>query len=325
MGELLSKSSRSFADYQRTDKIIYHPILGEFLQLQNRDTGDVVIQKKVNQSQLEGANQTLVRTNLLLSHPNIIRFEGYEKSTNSQYLTYFENFDHPLKQEIQMRATSNTRFTEKEIISLLRNISSALSHLQGNRIVHGQIRSETIVKVGSEYKLLNMILFGNSKSTYQQALEEMRKTQIRHLSPQLQDALFNQIVDPVHEGYKDDVYALGVVILDVMTLTVDSAVPVAEKLKRATEIYSKSLISLTNKMLESIMSLRLDCIACNTVIENMYVQKDVIPQGLYSSRISVRNSFVSEYRNNDPEKVNTNFLYSISYPFTAFINWSLSE
>jgi len=298
MGDFLSKSTRSFSDYQRTNKSIFHPILGEFLLVQNHATGDVIIQKKVHVNQLEGANQTLLRTNLLLSHPNIIRFEGYEKNTSSEYFTYFENFECTLKQEIQNRALSNTRFTEKEIISLLRNISSTLAHLQGNRIVHGQIRSETIVKVGSEYKLLNMILFGNYKSTYQQALEEMRKTQIRHLSPQLQDALFNKIVDPVHEGYKDDVYALGVVILDVMTLSLDSAMPVTEKLKQATQIYSKSLISLINKMMENIMSLRLDCIACNTVIENMYIQKE----GLYSSRISQRDSFISGYRNNDPEK-----------------------
>ena len=312
MGDFLSKSSRSFEKFSPTNKNIYHPFLGEFPLLQNNETGETIIQKKIDINQL-GGNKSILRTHLFLSHPNIIKFEGYEKQAkDNEYSIFFESFDCTFKQEIQRRASTNTRFTEKELIAFLRSISSALAYLQGNRLIHGQIRTETIVRSNSQYKILNLNIFGNYKSTYQQALEEMRKTQIRLLSPQLQEALFNKIVDPVHEGYKDDVYALGVVVLDAMTLSVETGIPVAEKLARATQIYSKGLISLINKMLENIMSLRLDCIACNTIIENMYVQKDVIPHGLYTSRISQRESFIS-YKNADPERVKFYLFFCLTY------------
>jgi len=236
----------------------------------------------------------------LLNHPNISKFEGYDELSNNECLVFFEYFDCTLKAEIQKKSSEKTRFTEDELVHFIRNASAGLAYLEEKRMVHGQIRVENIVKVGQQYKLLNMTTFGNYKSTYHQALEEMRRTQIRLLSPQLQDALNNKIVDPVHEGYKDDVYALGVVVLDMMTLCTDSGMPVADKLKKASEVYSKPLINFVKKMLEHIMSLRFDCISCNRYIEEIYVGKGKGPfSSLTDSRISTKRSYLSANRNHE--------------------------
>ena len=299
MGDLLSKSTRSFSEYQPTNKTVSHPILGAFPVFQDPNTNNRILQKKINPNQIDSAKKQVLRANLLLSHPNISKFEGYDELSDNECLVFFEYFDFTLKAEIQKKASEKTRFTEEELVQFIRNTSAGLAYLEEKRMVHGQIRVENIVKVGQQYKLLNMTTFGNYKSTYHQALEEMRRTQIRLLSPQLQDALHNKIVDPVHEGYKDDVYALGVVVLDMMALCTDSSIPVADKLKKATEIYSKPLINFVKKMLEHIMSLRFDCISCNRYIEEVYVGMGQNRNSLTTSRISLGKSYLQANRNHE--------------------------
>jgi len=300
MGDLLSKSTRSFSQYQPTNHTVSHPILGSFPVFQDPSSGSLILQRKINPNQIDSAKKQLLRANLLLNHPNISKFEGYDELSNNECLVFFEYFDCTLKAEIQKKSSEKTRFTEDELVHFIRNASAGLAYLEEKRMVHGQIRVENVVKVGQQYKLLNMTTFGNYKSTYHQALEEMRRTQIRLLSPQLQDALNNKIVDPVHEGYKDDVYALGVVVLDMMTLCTDSGMPVADKLKKASEVYSKPLINFVKKMLEHIMSLRFDCISCNRYIEEIYVGKGKGPfSSLTDSRISTKRSYLSANRNHE--------------------------
>jgi len=300
MGDLLSKSTRSFSQYQPTNHTVSHPILGSFPVFQDPSSGSLILQRKINPNQIDSAKKQLLRANLLLNHPNISKFEGYDELSNNECLVFFEYFDCTLKAEIQKKSSEKTRFTEDELVHFIRNASAGLAYLEEKRMVHGQIRVENIVRVGQQYKLLNMTTFGNYKSTYHQALEEMRRTQIRLLSPQLQDALNNKIVDPVHEGYKDDVYALGVVVLDMMTLCTDSGMPVADKLKKASEVYSKPLINFVKKMLEHIMSLRFDCISCNRYIEEIYVGKGKGPfSSLTDSRISTKRSYLSANRNHE--------------------------
>lgn len=90
---------------------------------------------------------------------------------------------------------------------------------------------------------------------------------MRLLSPELMKALDNNDMDPEYEEFKQDIYALGVIILDAIVL--DTAIALPRKFQLAAD-YSKSLMQVLNQMVEVNPFERIDAVSCSKVIENIY-------------------------------------------------------
>ena len=112
--------------------------------------------------------------------------------------------------EIESRKKQKKYYTEKELISILKQISSALVYLQKiKRIAHRDVKPENILVFnGGVYKLgdfgeakINRLRRNNARST-------IRGTEM-YMSPALFKALQENKDDIKHDIYKSDVFSLG--------------------------------------------------------------------------------------------------------------------
>ena len=112
--------------------------------------------------------------------------------------------------EIESRKKQKKYYTEKELISILKQISSALVYLQKvKRIAHRDIKPENILVFNDGvYKLGD---FGEAKITRlrrNNARSTIRGTEM-YMSPALFKALQDNKDDIKHDIYKSDVFSLG--------------------------------------------------------------------------------------------------------------------
>ena len=112
--------------------------------------------------------------------------------------------------EIESRKKQKKYYTEKELISILKQISSALVYLQKiKRIAHRDVKPENILVFNNGvYKLgdfgeakINRLRRNNARST-------IRGTEM-YMSPALFKALQENKDDIKHDIYKSDVFSLG--------------------------------------------------------------------------------------------------------------------
>ena len=112
--------------------------------------------------------------------------------------------------EIEQRKKQKKYYTEKELISILKQISSALIYLQKvKRIAHRDVKPENILVFNDGiYKLgdfgeakINRLRRNNARST-------IRGTEM-YMSPALFKALQDNKDDIKHDIYKSDVFSLG--------------------------------------------------------------------------------------------------------------------
>ena len=112
--------------------------------------------------------------------------------------------------EIEQRKKQKNYYTEEELISILKQISSALIYLQKvKRIAHRDVKPENILVFNDGiYKLgdfgeakINRLRRNNARST-------IRGTEM-YMSPALFKALQENKDDIKHDIYKSDVFSLG--------------------------------------------------------------------------------------------------------------------
>jgi len=271
MGTICSSIfNKSYVHFRFTDKIVTHPQLGELMVVQDDITGNLLHGIKVDTDTLVIKDQALLERHQLLTHGNVLRFEGFKKLTNNEYVALFESYECTLEEEIQRRKAKNKPFTEQEILGILQNVTAALTYFQNKDIYHGQVTSENILKKGDEYKLLDLVLFEKHASTYQLVRENPDESKVRLLSPELKDALANQEASPNFKKYKQDIYSLGIIVLDAMILEVNDSISNSDKFKQATRFYSEFLIEVVTKMVQESELLRIEAATCNKIVENMY-------------------------------------------------------
>jgi len=270
MGTICSSIfNKSYVHYTQTDKVISHPVIKEFLVFQDVITGNLVFGKEIILNHLKIQDPERLERHQLFAHANVIKFEGFKKNDEVNYLALFESYESTLEQEIQERCAKNLKFTENEILAIFQSVSAALSYFQKKDIYYGQTRPENIVKKGDEYKVLDMIIFNQTKTTYEQLFEgNSNETSHRFLSPELGKALSQEITTPQFEKYKQDIYSLGVIILDAMSLNTSSDIP--EKIQIAASRYSPQLLDLVRQTMETDIKKRIDAVSCNRVVENLY-------------------------------------------------------
>ena len=162
--------------------------------------------------------------------------------------------------EIESRKKQKKYYTEKELISILKQISSALVYLQKvKRIAHRDIKPENILVFNDGvYKLGD---FGEAKITRlrrNNARSTIRGTEM-YMSPALFKALQDNKDDIKHDIYKSDVFSLGycfvfAAVLDFKILEdiriLNNDFKVKKILQRILFLrYSKEFIELLFKMI----------------------------------------------------------------------------
>ena len=155
------------------------------------------------------ANQ--IQKHLSLRHPHLLQ----PISVHQNVLEY-EIPPTSLASLIANRIPDNY-FTESEILALVRGISSALAYLQENGICHGDITPESIFwdPTDSCYKILDNELVQGSNSGLQAFRSRKRAA---YLSPQFILVARNEHRDPFPPNkYKNDVYSLGLCVLEMAT------------------------------------------------------------------------------------------------------------
>jgi len=279
MGIYSSKETKNKLQYYSiTPRGYTHTLFGDFDLAKDQLSGKTFLRQQitVNLTELQ-KNQIAKR--LEFSHPHIIGVQSYEKISDDQYSIFYEQFNRTLRQEIEGRSITNTRFTETELFTLLRNIISALAYFQENNCPHTLVRPDTIISFGSAFKIIDPILVGFFQDNLDIARSTKSPEDKRLLSNELSAGLRDGNVKP-HDKFKDDVYAFGVLFVDAASLNLDPNISVREKIETSTYYYSKSFISIVNKMTESVTFLRPDPIALYHIID------DIVSNGNDTSQLS---------------------------------------
>ena len=216
------------------------------------------------------------------SHPNILNILGIciRCLDQTTYVIYvlMDLALHDWDFEIEERTKQKKYYTEKELISILKQISSALFYLQRvKKIAHRDVKPENILVFNDGiYKLgdfgeakINRFRRNNARST-------IRGTEM-YMSPALFNALQDNKDDIQHDIYKSDVFSLGycfiyAAVLDFKILedirTLNNDFKVKKILQRVLFLrYSPEFIDLLYKMITIKEEDRIDFIGLEKLLK----------------------------------------------------------
>ena len=216
------------------------------------------------------------------SHPNILDILGIcirclDQTTYVLYVL-MDLALHDWDFEIEQRQKKKNYYTEKELISILKQISSALFYLQRvKRTAHRDVKPENILVFNDGiYKLgdfgeakINQLRRNNARST-------IRGTEM-YMSPALFKALQENKDDIKHDIYKSDVFSLGYCFVYAATLdfkiidnirNLNNDFKVRKILQRILFLrYSKEFIELIYKMISVNEDDRVDFIGLDKLLK----------------------------------------------------------
>ena len=216
------------------------------------------------------------------SHPNILDILGIcirclDQTTYVLYVL-MDLALHDWDFEIEQRQKKKNYYTEKELISILKQISSALFYLQRvKRTAHRDVKPENILVFNDGiYKLgdfgeakINQLRRNNARST-------IRGTEM-YMSPALFKALQENKDDIKHDIYKSDVFSLGYCFVYAATFdfkiidnirNLNNDFKVRKILQRILFLrYSKEFIELIYKMISVNEDDRVDFIGLDKLLK----------------------------------------------------------
>ena len=215
-----------------------------------------------------------------LKHENIVKLLGiyHHQLDKTTFVIYIlmEVGKNDWEKEIKQRITSNNYYSEKELINIIKQLSSSLSFLQNNNISHRDIKPQNVlVFPNHHYKIAD---FGEAKKiTYKNIRNTLRGTQI-YMSPLLFNGLKNNKIDIKHNLFKSDLYSLGLCILYSSTFKFENLYKIRKISDRnilkifiednLKGNYSDNFINLLIKMLEINENDRIDFIDLKKIMDN---------------------------------------------------------
>ena len=218
-----------------------------------------------------------------LKHSNVVKILGIysNKLDKTTYVVYvlMEVGLTDWEKEIRKYSDKNLEYTEKELIEIIKQLSSVLSFLQKNNISHRDIKPQNILVFKNNiYKVAD---FGEAKQIDKFSKNlinySLRGTEL-YMSPLLFNGLRTGQIDIKHNLFKSDVYSLGLCILYA---SVTNNKPLYEIRKYVDMIgvkkylekllkgkYSQKFISLLNSMLEIHEKNRPDFVELEKIMQN---------------------------------------------------------
>ena len=218
-----------------------------------------------------------------LKHSNVVKILGIysNRLDKTTYVVYvlMEVGLTDWEKEIRKYNDKNLAYTEKELIEIIKQLSSVLSFLQKNNISHRDIKPQNILVFKNNiYKVAD---FGEAKQIDKFSKNlinySLRGTEL-YMSPLLFNGLRTGQIDIKHNLFKSDVYSLGLCILYA---SVTNNKPLYEIRKYVDMIgvkkylekllkgkYSQKFISLLNSMLEIHEKNRPDFVELEKIMQN---------------------------------------------------------
>lgn len=202
---------------------------GEIKLLKKKDTSERIFQKDFTSNSAKEFEEYInkIKSRLPLLHPNLLKVLGYNSKKEDLFCAdffkislFFESFETDLEKEIYRRHEANAPFTETELRCLLDSVIAAGAFLQTNQVHHGDIRPFNIfITKNREYKLCDNSLFHSVYNPAYFGLVEGLEAKSHFPSPQIfkhYNARQGKATD--FNAYKNDVYGLGVSVLNAATL-----------------------------------------------------------------------------------------------------------
>ena len=216
-------------------------------------------------------------------HENIMKIYSYcirilDSTTYGLYVI-MELSEGDWDKEIKLRLMQRNNYTEKELINILFQLSSALLYIQKNfQISHRDVKPQNVlVFPGGKYKIAD---FGEAKETrVMRQRNTLRGTEL-YMSPALYDGLKHELNDVAHNPFKSDVFSLGFCFVYASALDFNLLYQVRDIIdskninnilhKYLSKCYSEKYIVLLNSMLEVDESKRYDFGDIKTYIEKNF-------------------------------------------------------
>jgi len=258
---------------------------GIIYEVVNKQTDKKYAIKQITSKNIENFENYLIEFEILHSNPhkNIINIIGiYVKCiSQSKYSLniLMDLSESDWESDIIKREKGSNFYTEKELISILVQLTNALSFLQKNKnIAHRDIKPENILIFDKNiYKLGD---FSEAKiSPNSNIVNDLKGTEI-YMSPILYNALKNKVKKVRHNVYKSDMFSLGYCFLYAASLNFDIINTIREfkfqglvnkiLLKMMKPRYSEEFIFLISKMINIEEEERYDFIDLDNELKEKY-------------------------------------------------------
>ena len=218
-----------------------------------------------------------------LKHNNIVKILGLCKTKldSTTFIIYIlmEVGLNDWEKEIKNNIEKKIKYSEEELINILKQLINALSFLQSKNVSHRDIKPHNVLIFKDKiYKIAD---FGEakqiSKINQNQQINTLRGTEL-YMSPLLFNGLRTNQIDIKHNLFKSDVYSLGLCILYACTLTNEYIYDIRKYVdmndvrkfinKCIGRKYSKKFVELIENMLEINERNRPDFIELEKKMEN---------------------------------------------------------
>ena len=184
---------------------------------------------------------------LSLDHPNIVKVYDYFQYNSSaqtwQLAIVFEKVAKDLMKEIQDRCRNKYMWRPEELLGLYVQMAEAFAYLQGQGVVHRDIKPQNILIANGQVKVTD---FGTSKVETPSLLQVAKDWTLAgtpyFLSPQVKRGLVQNQSRVVHEVVKSDVYSLGLTFLSMAKLESPASMTRVQSLPRVTAEVTASLV-----------------------------------------------------------------------------------
>ena len=241
--------------------------------------------KKIISNKLQKISDFIKEFELIYSchHKNIMNIYSYcirilDSSTYALYVL-MELSEGDWDNEIKIRLLQNKKYTEKELVNILYQLTSSLLYIEQNfHISHRDIKPQNVlVFPGGQYKMAD---FGEAKEAkIMRQRNTLRGTEL-FMSPALYDGLKHELNDVSHNPFKSDVFSLGFCFLYASALNFNLLYQVRDILdnkninnilhKFLDKSYSEKFIALIASMLEIDESKRYDFGDIKTYLEKNF-------------------------------------------------------
>ena len=215
-------------------------------------------------------------------HPHILNIYGINikcfDSNTFSLCVLMDLGDKDWDVAIAERLKNGKNYTEQELISIFKQLASALIYLQRDKkIAHRDIKPENVlIFKNTIYKLAD---FGEAKATkFNNKINTLRGTDI-YMSPILYNGLKASKEDVQHNLYKSDVFSLGYTLLYAISLNYDIINELRdlddnEKIKkilyeRLKPRFSDNFIELILRMINPDEQTRIDFIELDKLIKDL--------------------------------------------------------